>query len=566
MKSESQIQLQLLIQKYQNLGVLKDLENQIEKKNDKKILYLQNDLYLEKSVYDVMFKKRPDLIKYLVMFTYNSKIIERKFKIRVRYPLVDGIDVGETSEYELDVDVFNNLWYHKLYTTEPDYEGFEECEKIGSGSFFAEVIGNRNSIRDQYLSNVTDAFLLCDNVSNKHKQNILIVESAPSENNKFAGVSQLFGMKFIDSRIEVYDKNSTNSKYHIGSNLVVQYSKEFVPNNQKYDVVMINVGMYSRFDDKLKSILKDTFFFCVYDHSWAHGFRKDLLYKQDEERSRLFSFPLYPNYQYQKLGTCPSCVEMKYFMKAEMSAIDVDFFLKSHNRNCTTGELRQYDERNVKEQCLIVEDIPREISNQAYFLEWDTEMMRVKKKQDKILDITQTHVQDKIVCVSDFFYVTPMVLECSMLIYCVMNNVNYVFGDYKKLGLTIALPKIRLRTEPGKGETLNKSRNVAGKDEIYPSSVGGLSFAIYGDVSGVSFRNLILNTAIDFKLTGIVKNAKESDGVKVYVMGEAFGDIVALRDFQDWFSKKKKLRGLKMKKCMFNKINFQKRDGFIVQK
>jgi hypothetical protein len=78
----------------EKMRIFAELEKNLPMFFRQKEVYLNTDvdlirdyLMLDKRIFDALYVRDPELIIYLLPWTYNSKIIERKNFIKIRFPL-----------------------------------------------------------------------------------------------------------------------------------------------------------------------------------------------------------------------------------------------------------------------------------------------------------------------------------------------------------------------------------------------------------------------------------------------------------------------------------------------
>jgi len=67
-------QLEEMLRKYENLGVLHSFMPEKKKEN----ISMRRDLIIEKKIYDNVFDRRPELTQYLLPWCDNIRYIEKK--------------------------------------------------------------------------------------------------------------------------------------------------------------------------------------------------------------------------------------------------------------------------------------------------------------------------------------------------------------------------------------------------------------------------------------------------------------------------------------------------------
>jgi len=82
---------------------------------------IRDDLLIDVKIYDKLQQKRPDLLQNLVIWCRNTKIVERKHSLKIKYPVIDGMIMDDTITYSLNLKEVGNFWFHRLYTEDPDF-------------------------------------------------------------------------------------------------------------------------------------------------------------------------------------------------------------------------------------------------------------------------------------------------------------------------------------------------------------------------------------------------------------------------------------------------------------
>jgi len=340
-----------------------------------------DNLIIDKSIYFTLKEKRPDLLYYLIPWTKNSRIIERKNNIRILFPLQDGAETEITVNYSLKEDVMGNFWFHKLYTKTPDFENFHQLESFGGCVFDYQLPGSRGTVDDGQLKIVVDAVLAVDALEEKRNVEILVLGSSAELGNLSGLAYDVVGTMVIESHIDLYDPYTVNCVYEDeNKNVYTHKAEKFEYKPIVADLVLDDVWLSHQTHEQIDP---NDFAFQVSNYSI-----KRLPWDKEREKTyqQLFKTTNYEersvsrnsDYEFREisyLGRCYACTELKYLLKGDYSRKFYQMIMNAHKVNCKTGQHRSISDYGVIDlSCrkVIIKDLT--VLSNFYKLPWDIDL------------------------------------------------------------------------------------------------------------------------------------------------------------------------------------------------
>jgi len=397
---------------------------------------IRQKLLIPVEVYDTVLQREPSYIEYLLPWTKDSRIIERKYEYRIRFPLVDGKETEFTNTYNLSFKELSIFWFTRMYTLTPDFVAFDSLIRGGGTSFIMELPPSRESIRDGQLKIVLDAVLAVDALSSTINQKILVIGSAS------LGISGLaynvIGYMLTNSEIWLYDPLNVRSDYKFNSNLYHYIDAPYMYDEDcsKYDLVLDDsfIEHSSRQErDPFGIVYKCPNFSikCFYYEDVPFSANRYVqAFKTEGHEVRIVSRSIDYDFRCIPVGHCSACTELRYLLKGNYSYEFYLNFVESHKVNCMTGEYRDIvDPSPFKYSFTPIQYVPDDFVERCYKLPWDTGI------RGNEIPMNHHMISGAVIKISDERFLTGYIYKYAVGILLVQGNYLSFSGDFDRFGL-----------------------------------------------------------------------------------------------------------------------------------
>jgi len=509
-----------------------------------KILRLKkDDLLVGENIVRRICDYNPLLLEYFLPWCQNVNYFKKEKTIVCQYPYFGRVDEDVTRNYILDEERFSSFFYHKMYTEEPEIDGFSITEDFGRILFAYELPPKRSCYEDGQLKITTDAMLAVDALPSRDSLRILVIGCA----SYCSGISGLaydvLGYMVTNSVFFMYDQYTTDCEYTIGTNKYYCFKKLFDYDSitgKDYDLVLDDAWVEDKYHkdfDKNDSVYKIKNY-SVKKFPMEFVRNKKIYYqafKTTGREERVVSRDIKYNFRYLPIGNCHGCVELKYLLKRDYDNCVYDMYLDCHRVNCITKERRQLRiEEPVTKFVRVVKkaDFYRNIgSNKVYVLPWDTNEMAGQE----LLTLARNVIMGAFLRVSDFLLCTGFVLKNVKCVFKEQGDlIHYVseddygreeqiydiqVGAQEQVNATGFIHNQKFKKRRQDDVTKVTDISVA-RSTFKMQFVGEITYKVEcnGDIINKAFRRLIQEYCIRREIKGCVSNVYKDGNSRVCIL------------------------------------------------
>jgi len=426
---------------------------------------VRKHLLVDEKVFESLLKTRPDLVKFLLPWTRSCLIVTRKEMVKVKFPTMDGQPYEATQSYDLDSRVLGNFWFHKLYTLEPDYEGFASVERFGGSNFKFELPSARSTINDGQMKIVIDAVVAVDALPSLDSQKIVCVGTSGSGTVVSGLAYEVIAQMVTNSSISMYDPREVPGVYKDGrGNTITRIREKFLYNVQE-DVDLLlddawELGVTHEDRDPDGNSFKAKSYsikcFDVFRYAPLRAYFQAFRTKRYEHR--LVNCRRSYVYTYRPLGRCGACVELKYLLKREYPSDFYEFFMRSHSVNCIDKTTRTFGLRDlVLVDFAEVVPLSDSFLSKFFRLSWDPGF-----KDGGFLPLNISACRGAYVKVTNDRYLINMILMYAKCILKIEDNRMFVVGnplDFGMIPVGDRAPDVTLSVVESHNMSRSKHRN-----------------------------------------------------------------------------------------------------------
>lgn len=486
-------------------------------------IHIYRDFLGNKSILDNLCSIDEVLLKYMIPWCKNSKLIEKKNCICYRFPVFSDMS-REEPDIVLDRNEMGRIFCHKMYTDEPETEYFLASRMMEVENLHYELPAPRSSLEDGQLKIATDLILAVDALEDTDGVSMLVVGSSSWGLGVSGLAYEMLDILLTNSTIDLYDPYNISGSHVRNSNTYNVHQDYFTYDaEKKYDLILDDSwveGQSLKDRDKLGYVFQSNF--SVKKFPWEDDRGKKIYYQcfsTDGREERLVSRSINYNYRsIEGLGTCGACKELRFLLTKEYPSVLYDKFMSYHRFNCITKRERTLDNAEYThsyQEC--AGDIPP-----SFVLAWDF------KLEGENLPNNLHNIRNAVVQVSCPEVCPKYIYDNASLVFYLRDSIIMAHGDFERYGLIVSKPRLDVKTisEVSYGKYRNNMFHRKKKKywEKINNGEDGLKtdflkrdvviktwhIVVTGRVTGVGFRNRFLSYAKDNGLEGCIKNIDTS--------------------------------------------------------
>lgn len=390
---------------------------------------IEKDLLLSNEVFLRIKDYYPHLVPFLICWTRKFKLKRNNItEICVSYPVYDNVENDLTKDFIFSSKTFSNFFFHKMYTDNPDFEGFDSIELIGGTLFHYDIPAGGGFVDDGQLKITVDAALAIDALGKKENLNVLVIGSA-AEGVVCGLAYDAISCMVKNSTFHLYDPSTVDCSYMLDTNQFSHHASIFsdFSNLDSFDIVLDDSWVHDSYitEDFRRDVYNAKNFSvkCLPGEVFPKGKRYDQAFKTNGE-FRAVSRDVVFDYNFHPLGSCFACVELKYLLKNTYCADFYSRIMDVHRVNCLTKQTRSYEDVfEIKKSFVEIQD-PGDILRSFKKIQWDTDI------DGEGVPLNANILKCAFIKISHERFLTSFIVNhCPVIVRCDDDGKFYFLGD-----------------------------------------------------------------------------------------------------------------------------------------